>query len=267
MFKGKRALVVGGSGGIGSEISLLLSQNDADLVIHGSHQSEKFDSLCEKIHKLSGKTPEILIHDFFSSDFDDFASTELYKSAQNCDILCVCFGPFVQKSLHETSLSDWKKLALFDYALPGVLISAALPNMIKNHFGRILFFGGTGTSHRKEFSTNAAYAGAKSGLNVLVSSVAADYAPFGITCNAICPGFTKTEYISESLEKELAKKMPSKKMVSARSVAASAMFLLQNQNVNGAVLRLDDGWSALTRLPIQDCHAATCLSADGSGSQ
>ena len=43
-FEGKKSLVVGGSGGIGRELSLLLAQNASDLVIHGSNASEKFSS-------------------------------------------------------------------------------------------------------------------------------------------------------------------------------------------------------------------------------
>lgn len=244
-FEGKTALVVGGSGGIGAELSLALAQEGAKLVIHGGHKSEKFDLLAKKIENLSGKKPEMLVHNLLESDFSSLERSELLDAAKNCDILCVCFGPFVQKSLHETALCDWKNAALFDYALPGVLVSAALPGMMAKKWGRILLFGGTGTSFREEFSTNAAYAGAKSGLNVLTASVAAFYAEYGITCNLICPGFTETEYLSERLKSELSKKMPMETMIKSSSIAEIALFLLKNADINGATLRSDRGWSTL----------------------
>ena len=243
IFCGKKALVVGGSGGIGAEISLLLAENGADLVIHGAHNGEKLNSLSEKIQKITGKNPEVIIYDFFKNDFNDFDKSPLFSQAKNCDILILAFGPFLQKSLDQTSLEDWKNLSLLNYALPGSLLSRSLPHMCKNAWGRILLFGGTGTSFRREFSTNAAYAGAKAGLNVLVNSVALEYAQFGINCNLICPGFTKTEYISDQAEKVMAEKMPSKKMISAKRVAESALFLLKNADINGETLRLDCGWS------------------------
>lgn len=243
VLKGKSALVIGGSGGIGASVSLGLARCGVELTVHGGRESEKFDLLLEKIFDASGVKPRKIVQELLTSSFDTLETSLLTESARNCDILCVCFGPFVQKPLHETSFSDWKNLSLFDYALPGFLVSSALPSMMKNHFGRILLFGGTGTSHRLEFSTNAAYAGAKSGLNVLVSSVAANYADYGITCNAICPGFVETEYIPESLKGELSSKMPLGSMISLSSVAETSLFLLQNADINGTIVRLDRGWS------------------------
>ena len=137
---------------------------------------------------------------------------------------------------------DWIKAALHDYALPGILLSAALPKMVARKFGRILLFGGTGTAHRTEFFTNAAYAGAKTGVGTIVESTAASYARFGITCNAILPGFTKTQY-TEKIDAVLDAKMPLGRQISADSVADAALFLLKNPDANGVLLRLDRGWS------------------------
>lgn len=247
-FSGKTALIIGGTGGIGRSISLALAERGASLLVHGSKAGEKADSLAEEIFKISGEKPKIIAQNLLESSFAGLESSELLEAAKKCDILCVSFGPFVQKALHETNLSDWEKVALYDYALPGLLVSTAIPNMMKNHFGRILLFGGTGTSYRQEFSTNASYAGAKSGLNVLISSVAAEYGEYGITCNGICPGFVETEYISEEQKASLEKKMPLGRLISPSSIAKTSLFLLENADINGTSFRLDGGWSPL------NCH-------------
>ena len=249
MLKHKNALVVGGSGGIGREISLLLAERGVDLTVHGSKKSEKFDSLLKILSeksKSSGGTVRSVEHDFFSHNFLEIGDSALIKSAETADILCMCFGPFLQKAIDEMTAHDWHDISLMDYALPGVFVSAALRGMKERKWGRILLFGGTGTSVRLEYKTNAAYAGAKSGISVLVESTAFAYANCGITCNAILPGFTETEYTEH--KQVLAERMPLSKMISSESVAKTAVFLLENPDINGALLRVDRGWSPLSAL-------------------
>lgn len=246
-FEGKNAVVVGGSGGIGFEISKMLLKNGAKVTVHGRNL-EKLDRVrmgLEKDNRDFCGRVETAVFDFVRKDFDDLENSELAAKIKSADILCVCYGPFLQKSLDKTSLSEWKTLSLLDYALPGFCVSAALPEMMKKRFGRILLFGGTGTGFRQEFLTNAAYAGAKTGVGVLVQSVACGFADFGITCNGILPGFTETEYQSEKILEECRKKMPGEKLVSRESVAGAAEFLLKNEDFNGVLMKLDRGWSPL----------------------
>ena len=243
LFDGKTALIVGGTGGIGRAISRALAGTGANLVIHGSRAGEKSDSLAREIKEISGKTPKIISHDLLATPFAELDASEIVHEAQKCDILCVCFGPFVQKPLHETTLADWQKVALFDYALPGLLVSSALPNMMRNQFGRILLFGGTGTTHRTEFFTNAAYAGAKTALNVLVSSVAAAYAQSNITCNMISPGHVGTEYLTAPQKAVLSARMPGGRLIPPSAIAETALLLLSAPDISGTTLRVDRGWS------------------------
>ncbi|QTQ12484.1 SDR family oxidoreductase [Treponema parvum] len=253
VFSGKRAFVIGGSGGIGRALSKKLARSGADLFVHGGHDSKAFDSLIQELKSApldknsadmqrceNPVNIEKIVYKI--ENFSDLAVSPLNSILKKSDIVCVCFGPFIQKPLTETTLEDWKNAALLDYALPGYCVSTALPGMILKGWGRFLFFGGTRTYNINGYKTNAAYGGAKTGVGSLVRSVAHEYASNGITCNAVLPGFTDTEYVSEAEKLLISNKLPCKKFISADSVARGGMFLLESPEINGALLNIDFGW-------------------------
>ena len=214
----KNAVVIGGTSGIGLEVAKMLCKDSANVCVTGRHN------------------PLVPGLEFLQADFkaeksplDLQAIPSLKEKLCSADILCVSYGPFVQKPVHLTSAEDWRNLALLDYALAGMAVSSVLPGMMNRKFGRIVLFGGTRTESVRSYKTNAPYAAAKTAISVLVKSVSAEYKRYGITCNAILPGFVNGA------------KDPSD-AVSALSVAKSALFLIQNEDLNGVLLNVDRGW-------------------------
>lgn len=246
----KTAFVIGGSGGLGFEISKALAKVGVNLIIHGSNQ-EKLENQKKQLEKminedeaLKNKNINIEIYpQNFSENFNIKNDWNILNSyIQRADILIICYGPFLQKELHKTSIKDWESIVYWNYTFPGQIISTALVSMMEKKQGKILVFGGTRTNSINGYRTNAAYAGAKTALCSLVKSVAAEYAKYEITCNGILPGFVETEYLSLETKKALAKKMPQGKLISKESIAEAAMFLLKNKSFNGILLNVDEGW-------------------------
>jgi len=214
----KNAVVIGGTGGIGFELAKILCKNECRVCVTGRHDPCSQNLEFVQTDFMSGNKP-----------LDLTENPLLKKKLNTADILCVSYGPFVQKPLHLTSAQDWQNLALFDYALAGIAVSSVLPGMMERKFGRILLFGGTRTDSIRSYKTNAAYAGAKTAISVLVKSVSAEYRKYGITCNAVLPGFVNGA--KDKCDE-----------ISAVSVAESAFFLVKNENLNGVLLNVDRGW-------------------------
>ncbi len=171
-----------------------------------------------------------------------FSNSTLNKSVKDADIICVCYGPFLQQKLHEMDSQSWEKMIELNLLLPALVISSALPQMMEKKWGRFLLIGGTRTERVNAFATNAAYASSKTALSTLVRSTALEYAKYGITCNALFPGFTKTEYLREDICDILSSKMPQKRLIEATEVAETAINVLKQPMVNGSLISIDGGW-------------------------
>jgi NAD(P)-dependent dehydrogenase (short-subunit alcohol dehydrogenase family) len=126
-------------------------------------------------------------------------------------------------------------------AFPGTIVSLALCGMIKRRWGRILLFGGTNTDTIRGFTSTAAYSAAKTALGVIAKSAARTAGKHGITCNVICPGLTDTEYLDEEARAYNRERSPSGKALRPAEIALSALGILENPGINGAVVPVDQG--------------------------
>lgn len=217
-------------------------KNSAHFADENSTKKIREEKICsEKIH--NEKNCENSISKISEKNSFEISSLENLKSAlKKSEILCICYGPFLQKKIAQTSAQEWLWTAKLNLALPGILAGYAARFMKRRGFGRILFFGGTRTNQINGFKTNAAYAAAKTGIASLAKSFALEFAESGISTAAIFPGFVQTEYVSAKKRAEYEKLLGGKKMIRADEIARAALFLLSDSNLNGTLLEMDGGW-------------------------
>lgn len=234
VLQGKSVLIVGGTSGIGYQLAQSLLQESASVVVQGRINSKRVLSLCSQGNAAG-----------FICDLQKLAYLEeLCKYANAADILCIAYGPFLQKPLDVTTVQEWNTIVYANLTLPGILVSSALAGMKERKWGRILLFGGTETQVLRGFRTNAVYGAAKMGIMSLVKSVSMEYALYGITANAVCPGFTDSGLLSEETREVWAKKNPDGKLVNPSAITDAALFLLKDGSYNGVMMPVDKGWSS-----------------------
>ena len=237
-FAGKKALVIGGTGGIGRAVALGLARRGAELTIHGGSSWERLETTLKTIEGLGGKGEGFLL-----SIDNLIAAEEILARIKAPDILVCAWGPFRRAFLDKLDREFWQTMVMGNLAFPGLIVSLVLPNMIKKNWGRILLFGGTNTDTIRGFLTSTAYSAAKTGLGVIAKSVARYASVYGISCNVICPGLTDTEYLDENEKRYNRNLSPEGQVFSPEDIAGFCMDILENPGVNGAIIPVDRGIS------------------------
>jgi len=235
-FLGRKALVVGGSGGIGKAVALGLAEKGAELTIHGGSSGERLEDTIRAIRETGGEADGFLLH----IDSPHNAEKILAHSPPP-DILVCAWGPFRQGSIETLDSDFWQSMGDSNLVFPGILVSSCIKGMMERNWGRILLFGGTNTDTIRGFTTTAAYSAAKTALGVIAKSAAKAAGACGVTCNVLCPGLTDTEYTRDGQRQYNREKSPGGKPLSPEEIAFAALAILENPCINGAVISADHG--------------------------
>jgi NAD(P)-dependent dehydrogenase (short-subunit alcohol dehydrogenase family) len=233
-FCGRHALIIGGTGGIGKALAYELAQKGAAITVQGGSSQAHLDTTL-KLLRAAG----VQAQGFLCRLRSDSSVEQMLGRTAHPDILVCAWGPFKRGALETMSACDWHDLVWANLSLPGTLISAVLPEMLKRRWGRILLFGGTNTDTIRGFTTSAAYSAAKTALSVLAKSVVKQSAKAGIRCNVICPGLTDTEYTdADAVQYNHSQGVPP---LSPEDIARVALTVLENPHINGTVIPVDHG--------------------------
>ena len=186
---GKVALITGSGRNIGRATALKLAGEGAHIVVNARSNKQEAESVAREVRDLGVKSTAI-IADVGKKDQVDAMAAQALSEYGRVDILINNAAIRPHKPFTEVTVQDWEHVrgVVLDGAL--YLTQAVIPSMVKNQYGRILFFTGhgafTGGSGRAHVSA------AKMGLIGLARSLASEYAGQNIRANVVSPGSIDT---------------------------------------------------------------------------
>ncbi|MFB9948713.1 SDR family NAD(P)-dependent oxidoreductase [Rhizobium puerariae] len=188
-LKGKRALVTGGSRGIGAAIALALAENGADVAITYQNSVERADSVVSSIEKL-GRRGLAVQADSADPEAIRRAVNQTVETLGGLDILVNSAAVGLTGAIADIDLAKFQELMDVNVRGPLAFAQAAIPHLPEG--GRIISIG-SGLGDRVPFPGVTAYAMSKSALLSFTRGLSRELGPRGITVNLVSPGSTDTE--------------------------------------------------------------------------
>ena len=247
----KTTLITGGTSGIGKSLAEHFAQNNSKIIILD------IDTDGEKVAKsLNG--------DFYHADLSKQVETEniinqIKKDHKKIDILINNAGFQKVEKIENYDNEVWNSMLQIMLTTPFQLIKHLLPNMKINKWGRVINISSIHGLVASPFKS--AYISAKHGLIGLTKTIALEVGEYGITSNAICPAYVKTNMTekqiadqakilnikeSEFIEKIALGPAAIKSLIEPDEIANLALFLASDKasKITGSSYTIDLGWTA-----------------------
>ena len=243
-LRGRRALVTGGSRGIGAETAMLLAECGADVGIGYVRREADAAEVAKRIADRG-------VRSFAQgADLTDPSGAEtLFERALRefggVDIVVGNAGtwPVEEAAIDRMPDDRWRSTLMHN--LDAVFHTARAAARALSDGGRLVLVSSTAGQRGEAF--HADYAAAKGATISFVKSLAVELAPRGITVNSVAPGWVDTEMVTEVMEhggrERIAAGIPIGRIASARDVAGPIVFLCSDEarHITGEILNVNGG--------------------------
>jgi acetoacetyl-CoA reductase len=240
----KEAVVVvtGASRGLGKAIAEELSGGGAKVVVNYSRSKEPAEELVNQISESGGEAIAVQA-DVSDAEQAKKLIDQALERFNRVDVLINNAGINIDHTLRKLSVEDWDKVIQVDLNSAFYTVHAVLPHMTDQGGGKIInmssFVGEAGNIGQ------ANYSAAKAGLLGFTKTAAQELARFGITVNAIAPGFIETDMVAnipEEAQQKLRKQVPLGRFGKPEEVARAVRYLIEDGDyITGQSIDINGG--------------------------
>lgn len=245
---GKKALVTGASKGIGIVLCSILAEAGADIVAVARDEA----GLAEARAAVEAKGRRCLTirADLGRAEDPERAAREALAAWGTIDILVNNAGVSFPKLMVDQTIAEWDLIQAVNLRAPWLLARTLAPAMMAQKSGKIINISSQTSS--VALTEHGAYAASKNGLNGLTKVMTAEWAPYNIQCNAVCPTVTMTP-MGQQVWGDPAKlgpmvaKIPAGRVAETEEVCDVILFLCSRASdmINGQEIFVDGGYTAL----------------------
>jgi len=245
-LKGKIALVMGSSMGLGKAVAMELAGEGANLVICGRNETA-LEATKSEIELMGAGKVIAVVCDFKRHEQRKMLFDKAIEVFGQIDILVTNTGGPASGSFEEFDLEDWRDIYELLFIPVVDMIGHALPGMKERGFGRILSISSVAVKQPFDglISSNAV----RTSILGLIKSLSNEVAPYQVTVNNLMPGYTKTKRIKDLIDNapasaQLFDLIPMGRYGEVREFAAAAAFLVSERAsyITGQSLAVDGGY-------------------------
>jgi 2-deoxy-D-gluconate 3-dehydrogenase len=245
-IKGKKAIVTGGTRGLGYGMAEGLMEAGCEVAIVGTSDNvySVAEEFCSRGFKCYGVKGNFEYRDEVYSAFNECVE----KLGGDLDILVTPHGIQRRYSAEEFPVEEWDRVLNVNLNSVFILCQEAAKIMLKKGYGKIInigsmvsFFGG---------QTVPAYSAAKGGVTQMTKEMSNDWISRGINVNAIAPGYMATEMNAALLDqnnpryKEITDRIPAHRWGTGDDMKGTCIFLASHASdyLGGAIIPVDGGY-------------------------
>jgi 3-hydroxybutyrate dehydrogenase len=259
MTKALTAIVTGSTSGIGLGIATAFAAQGVNLVLNGFGDRSEIDSIRASLEDKYGVKAVYDDADMTKPEEIRAMVARAERQLGQIDVLVNNAGIQHVAPIEEFPEEKWNAILAINLSAAFHATKAVFAGMKSRKFGRIINIASAHGLVASPFKS--AYVAAKHGVVGFTKAIALEGAEFGVTANAICPGYVKTPLVEKQIpdqakargmseadviQKVILEAQPTKQFVTVEQVGALAIFLTTAAaaQITGAALQIDGGWVA-----------------------